>query len=116
MFFDYDVYRDELRSLGLGLPIYEPDPSGYDRVRIGDVGIITRYGDFERVFNVFYDADHPINACFGVPDDFVTVLDEKYKAEKTLAGFREGCKLKSEHVQSIEISASAELYGCAITF
>ena len=106
--FDYDVYRDELRPLGLGLPIYEPNPCHYDRVRIGDVGVVTDIGYFERVFNVFYDADHPINARFGVPDGFVCGESSR-SAENVIGELLEGAQLKSEHVQSVEISASAQL-------
>lgn len=68
-----DVYRDCLRSLGHGYPLYEPNPAGeYDRVRIGDVGYIDNHGKFHRAFNAFYSADQDIN-CEGVPEDFTPI-------------------------------------------
>lgn len=106
--YDYDVYRDELRSLGLGLPVYEPNPCHYDHVRIGDVGVMTDIGYFERVFNIFYDADHPINARFGVPNGFVRGEDT-WRVENGVSDLLGGAQLKSEHVQSVEISASAQI-------
>lgn len=103
-----DVYADELRLLNRGYPLYEPDPSNYDRVRIGDVGFIHRLGYYERVFNPFYSAEHPINARFPIPEG-TTVLDDKYQNSRSLAGYREGSQITSEHVQSIEISASIDV-------
>lgn len=66
----YDVYSQQLLSLNNGVALYEPDPAGqYDRVRVGDVGHVTMYGWFQRLFNVFVPEDHPINHL-GVPEDF----------------------------------------------
>lgn len=68
-----DVYRECLRPLGHGYPLYEPNPAGeYDRVRIGDVGYVDNHGKFHRAFNTFVSADHAIN-CEGVPEDFIPV-------------------------------------------
>lgn len=110
-----DVYAHELRLLGLGHPLYEPNPTDYDRVRIGDVGFIHSLGYFQRIFNVFYDANHAFNERFGVPEGF-TVVDEKYRTELELAGCPEGSHFKSQHVQSIEFSASADVQGCVCLF
>ena len=106
-----DVYRDELRLLGFGYPLYEPGPTDYDRIRIGDVGIITDAGAFQRCFNVFRDKSAPVNVEYGVPSDFV-VEDPKYAKEIQYTGFHAGCTLKSEHIQSIEVSASMQIQRC----
>lgn len=66
-----DVYHAELRKLGHGLPIYEPDPAGqYDKVRVGDVGYVDRFGFFHRIFNAFLPQDDTINLQYGTPNDF----------------------------------------------
>ena len=111
--YDYDVYRDELRALGHGLPVYEPNPCRYDRVRIGDVGVITEHGYFERCFNVFFSSDDPINDRFGVPEDFERA-DDSHMEDNNIGDLIEGSQLKSTHVQSIEVVASVqvEMYGC----
>jgi hypothetical protein len=65
------IYVDELENLKRGYPIFCPD----NDIQTGDVGFF-RNDDpdepFERLFNVLYDADHPINQQYGVPEDFVT--------------------------------------------
>lgn len=69
------VYAEALFSLGIGHPLYEPDPAGqYDRVRVGDVGYV-RSGVFFRLFNICSPADHPLNSDFGVPDNFVSLVE-----------------------------------------
>ena len=104
-----DVYRDELRLLGLGYPLYEPGPTGgYDRVRIGDVGIITKEGAFQPVFNVFCNKDDPVNTKFGVPEGLI-VSDKKYAEARHYSGIDRGSTLKSEHIQSIEFSGSFQM-------
>ena len=78
---DPDVYRDELQPLGFGLPVYEPNPPGHDRVRIGDIGFINENGSFERIFNIFHDKDDPINSRqFGAPEGF-TKVEAEYREE-----------------------------------
>ena len=112
---DCEVYSEELRYLGLGYPLYEPGPITYDRVRIGDVGLISQRGYFERIFNVFHDADDLINSEFGVPADFVPV-DARYRQEVGLAGCSRDACFKSEHVQSLQVSASVDGQVYALSF
>ena len=67
----HDVYVDQLRRTGHGIPLYEPDPAAahYDKVRLGDVGHIYR-GCFFRMFNIFTDENDTTINNLGVPDDF----------------------------------------------
>ena len=102
------MYTEELRFLGHGRPVYEPGPVGYDRVRIGDVGVFTEAGAFKRCFNVFHDEGDPINAKFGVPQGFI-VADKKYAEENQYIGIEAGGILKSEHIQSIKVSGSVQI-------
>ena len=99
----YSVYRDELRPLGYGLPIYEPNPSGYDHVRIGDVGQVTKEGYFETFFNIFVPADHTINQRFGVPDGFEPA-DVFFRVSRTLNQIPAGSWIKSESIRSIDVT------------
>lgn len=65
------VYRDELSKLGHGHPLYEPDPKGeYDKVRIGDVRYVDRFGCFHTVFNTFLSSENPANQRSGTPEEF----------------------------------------------
>ncbi|KAJ7873171.1 hypothetical protein B0H13DRAFT_1025037 [Mycena leptocephala] len=69
-------YSCQLLRQGRGFPLYVPGPPGnlpdeYQRsgVSIGDVGTVTPDGEFDFFFNIYLEADHPINANY-VPDDF----------------------------------------------
>jgi hypothetical protein len=65
------IYAEELENLKRGYPIFCPDTD----IQTGDVGFF-RNDDpdepFERLFNVLYDADHPMHQEYGVPEGFVT--------------------------------------------
>ena len=93
------VYVKELSKLRYGYPLYDPDPAeSYDRVRIGDVGYVTDYGCFLRLFNVFYPEDHPISNL-GVPEGFVP-LDEKYRRSHRSQAIQPGV-ICSSHVRKL---------------
>ncbi|KAF5312321.1 hypothetical protein D9619_002402 [Psilocybe cf. subviscida] len=73
-----DVYVDCLMTESRGYPLWIPSPNRslptLNRtlgVSVGDVGVLTLEGGFDFVFNIFYDATHPINAAVGVPDTFI---------------------------------------------
>ncbi|KAJ7463656.1 hypothetical protein FB451DRAFT_1094774, partial [Mycena latifolia] len=60
------------RGFPLSIPVPQPDlPREYQRqgVAIGDVGRVTPEGIFDFFFNIYLDADDPINAE-NVPEDF----------------------------------------------
>ena len=62
------VYAEQLRSHGHGEPLWQPEPTQYGEVLIGDVGF-AQEGRFFRLFNVLRPADDPANAR-GVPSNF----------------------------------------------
>ncbi|KAJ7820954.1 hypothetical protein B0H14DRAFT_1339426 [Mycena olivaceomarginata] len=73
------MYSDLLLCQGRGFPLYRPEPQKnlpdqYQRtgIAIGDVGTVTVEGDFDFFFNIYLEADNPINA--NVPQDFVPLL------------------------------------------
>lgn len=49
---DYEIYSDQLASLGYGSALWEPAPisGSYDKIEIGDVGYV-RYGMFHLLFS-----------------------------------------------------------------
>ncbi|KLO14250.1 hypothetical protein SCHPADRAFT_826716 [Schizopora paradoxa] len=104
------VYTKELFKFKYGTPLYDPDPAdSYDVVRIGDVGYITDYGSFIRLFNVCYPADHPINNS-RVPDNFVH-LGEKYRASHRSVALRPG-PVSSMEVE--ELGGTVSLSGATL--
>jgi hypothetical protein len=50
------LYRNELTHLGYGNPIWEPNPTHYDCVRIGDVGFFLN-DQFMPLFNILDSSD-----------------------------------------------------------
>jgi hypothetical protein len=68
----FNVYREHLTSLYLGLALWDPAPDSTinDRVSIGDVGFV-REGAFSRMFNVILKHDHQSNQKIGKPDHYV---------------------------------------------
>ena len=65
-----DVYAEQLISRRHGLPLWQPEPTKFGEVLIGDVGFVQN-GCFYRLFNATKLACDPINAQCGVPRDFV---------------------------------------------
>lgn len=58
---DYNVYADQLYKLGKGYAQWQPEPTKFGEILLGDVGFL-REGSFYRLFNILHDSDHPINA------------------------------------------------------
>ncbi|EED83585.1 predicted protein [Postia placenta Mad-698-R] len=71
----YDVYAQQLITLGHGHPLWEPEPKEETEVEIGDVGYL-RQGGFYRMFNALRDPQDPLNTAVGTPQDF-----EKFTCE-----------------------------------
>jgi len=70
------IYNHYMLLEGHGLPLYIPQPStshcgSYARqgVCIGDVGVVTSLGDFDRFFNICLPAGHAMNPDV-LPDGF----------------------------------------------
>jgi len=73
---DHDIYYHQLLTKRRGSPLWIPGPGrllpiAYRKqgISIGDVGIITHFGRFDFLFNIFQPADHAIHRR-GVPDLF----------------------------------------------
>lgn len=102
------TYRQCLIKLGYGCPLYEPDPSRYEHVQIGDVGYVdSMNGNFHRVFNAFFRAEHPINRRHGIPDNFEP-LDANLRDHVRAADHAVGVHSVS---LSVEKSAGFDLEG-----
>ena len=67
----FEVYRDQLATLSLGLALWNPNPPKefYDHVSIGDVGYLHE-GTFIRMFNVMLKSDDPLNNKLGNPEPY----------------------------------------------
>ncbi|KAF5342915.1 hypothetical protein D9758_015396 [Tetrapyrgos nigripes] len=78
-----DLYSGQLFTHGHGCALLDPEPhvigtqsrpelrEAYEAgIRIGDVGLIGKSGDFKSIFNIFKPGQDPLNAIFGVPPGF----------------------------------------------
>ncbi|TBU44308.1 hypothetical protein BD309DRAFT_42643 [Dichomitus squalens] len=66
----WDIYAEQLFTLGYGHPLWVPEPcveSG--EICIGDVGYL-RAGGFRFIFSSMKEQDHPRNTRIGVPQGF----------------------------------------------
>jgi len=46
----WDIYAEQLSTLGYGYPLWDPEPCDREEVLLGDVGFIDK-GHFIRLFN-----------------------------------------------------------------
>lgn len=74
---DHEIYYHQLLTKRRGSPLWLPGPGSLPPIQyrsqgisIGDVGIITHFGRFDFLFNIFQPASHPINSR-GVPESFI---------------------------------------------
>ncbi|KAJ7600053.1 hypothetical protein C8J56DRAFT_4766 [Mycena floridula] len=100
-----DIYARNLLSLGHGYPLPYPQPSDdlprtlpirwQTGVCIGDVGVLTKEGCFDYLFNIHASADDPVNG-YGVPENFVPLPESR----------RGLCELKRYHTKGILLSSA----------
>lgn len=130
MTFPRDIYyRIELRSLGIGLPLYDPGldplhiptmpelssfapaPTNPDdnRVRVGDVGHVNDNGRFIRAFNVFCSEGAGVNV-HGVPKNFVS-LPASVKEDVTCGTPHPAGAMHSHHVRAVGINGQLQVPG-----
>lgn len=64
-----NIYAKQLICKGLGLPLWQPEPTRFGEVLIGDVGFV-QGGQFFRLFNVTRPESDPLNR-WGVPEGFL---------------------------------------------
>ncbi|KAF9004231.1 hypothetical protein BDQ17DRAFT_1305004 [Cyathus striatus] len=76
-----EIYIEKMLPLKNGYPLCFPQPARglpveyrSRGVSIGDVGVITRNGGFDFLFNVLLPAQHPINLPACLPNEFDSVL------------------------------------------
>ncbi|KAJ7868838.1 hypothetical protein B0H13DRAFT_1484566, partial [Mycena leptocephala] len=101
-------YCGQLIRQGRGVPLYVPGPPGnlpdeYRRngVSIGDVGRVTPDGAFDFFFNIYLEADHPINAnC--VPDDFSPLKKHRIAGDIIPSDQDPGNHVSTPSVQKLE--------------
>ena len=62
------TYVEEMGLMGLGYPLWHPEPAAAGEIQLGDVGVL-QDGQFHRLFNVLVGPTHPWNSR-GVPEDF----------------------------------------------
>ena len=65
---DHVIYSQQLTKLRKGYPLWQPEPTKFGEILIGDVGYL-QDGAFFRLFNSLCDKDDPVNRL-GVPVDF----------------------------------------------
>jgi hypothetical protein len=86
--FHCDTYRDQLAIAHprLGHALWCPSPPNQvPPIEVGDVGFVYR-GHFTRLFNILLPEDHPINAIWGVPENYEPLqpLEEDHINRETI--------------------------------
>ncbi len=112
------LYTTQLIRKGHGYPFWYPEPdssrpAAYTErgVHPGDVGILNDIGGFDYLFNIFSDADDPVNNG-NVPPDFQPLRPSNSEPLRVIPGCY-GYNITSAEVNYTEISAgfSADTTG-----
>ncbi|KDR78572.1 hypothetical protein GALMADRAFT_1256679 [Galerina marginata CBS 339.88] len=100
----YDIYYRHIAVNRRGSPLWIPGPNqvlpvGYrrDGTTIGDVGIITEFGSFDCLFNIYLPHNDPIN-LLQVPDSF-TPFTFSHRAIQKRSEFGANSHLSSPSVK-----------------
>jgi hypothetical protein len=104
----FNIYREQLSSLFLGLALWEPNPEGlYDQVAIGDVGYVSE-GVFIRMFNVTLPWDDESNRTLGIPNHYdILNLDNVTIRRKILAKREYYSRLVSRNENTNNVQAAS---------
>ncbi|KAJ7458914.1 hypothetical protein FB451DRAFT_1372119 [Mycena latifolia] len=113
---DSRSYCAQLLRRGRGFPVYVPEPQRnlpqeYQRqgVTIGDVGRVTPEGIFDFFFNIYLDADNPINAD-NVPEGFSPL--ERYVSRDVISRkFGPGSHVSTPSVQKRDLEPSSIMFA-----
>lgn len=105
------IFAEQLGIFHYGHPLWYPEPtSGLDgkehEVHIGDVGYIDEDGAFCRLFNITFDADHPLNRG-GVPGGFAPLSFDHNRLIKIKKNFLNPGPLCSRSVNGRQLDAHA---------
>lgn len=87
----YNVYTRQLFKLGLGHPLWYPEPGRAGEVEVADVGIIID-GAFHRLFNA--TRAEPIDVEYGLPEDFQPLSIKRFGSE------RRECEIRASTLHS----------------
>ncbi|PIL29922.1 hypothetical protein GSI_07832 [Ganoderma sinense ZZ0214-1] len=101
-----DVYAQLLSLRGHGLPLWEPEPTRFGEVLIGDVGYMQN-GGFFRLFNSILPAEDPVNLG-GVPQDYKQLQIPDTLRHHTRHALGAGA-ICSKGVAAVNVDASAEV-------
>ncbi len=104
----YDVYSQELWSLGYGHAMWGPEPSpAFGEVRLGDVGYL-REGHFSFLFNCMCDAHDLVNKR-GVPEDFKIFAPPDPHSIQHCPDKITQSELHSKSIRSLAVSVGASV-------
>lgn len=101
-----EVYAAQLLTRRLGWPLWQPEPTKFGEVLIGDVGFVQN-GCFYRLFNALRPADDPVNALCGVPPDFVPLQYNETALLHTVHDYLPPGPLYSSSVRHVAVGGGA---------
>ena len=104
------MYERHLTLKGRGFPLWIPQPNirlpipyRAKGVCIGDVGIVTAFGDFNFLFNICRSRDDPINPG-ELPDNFAPIYPPLNSTDvRTFREFNSGSYLASSSIVQSQI-------------
>ncbi|KAI0944756.1 hypothetical protein AcW1_002389 [Taiwanofungus camphoratus] len=105
-----EVYAEQLFQCKLGLPLWNPQPTKYGEVLVGDVGFLDE-GGFYRMFNATRLANDELNR-YGVPAEYVPFLVDEYGLHVEDNSIRPGT-LRSKSIIKSSLHGKAKLGGQA---
>ncbi|EKM58644.1 uncharacterized protein PHACADRAFT_89112 [Phanerochaete carnosa HHB-10118-sp] len=109
------IYADQLRNHGHGEPLWQPEPSQYGEILIGDVGFIED-GCFYRLFNCTLAAEDPVHADFGVPHGYVPLEYNKRALLQTKENYLPPKPIYSKSISQFKGEAGATAKGVSISY
>lgn len=104
----HQLYADAMEVVGLGYPLWYPEPDNSGQVLVGDVGFVEE-GRFCRLFNVLHPKDDPVN-CRGVPDGFEVLDVNDADFRYTQENFLQAGPISAKSVQSRTAAPSISVY------
>ncbi|GJE89772.1 hypothetical protein PsYK624_058790 [Phanerochaete sordida] len=110
-----EVYASQLLPRRHGLPLWQPEPTKFGEVLIGDVGFVFE-GCFYRLFNAIRDADDPVNAHCGVPPDFVPLQYNETAMLHTTTNYLPPGPLYSSSMRQLDIGAGLSTHGAGARY